>query len=143
MNKLKKTIFAVCMLVTINGVVFADRNESANTSATSVACSEWAEESVEEAINLNIINSGGNYNYPGAITRSGFCTMAYNLMKLCPKVEYDTEVNASAIITDTNSEEVYELVLFYLRSILFPPRTYLIFHRLYKLYNFRSLSLLV
>ena len=48
------------------------------TSATSIEASEWAWADIDKAKALNIINYGGNYNFPGAITREDFCELIYN-----------------------------------------------------------------
>ncbi len=49
---------------------------AAETPGISVPASEWAEDSIETAKEINIIN--GNYNFPGAITREEFCELVFN-----------------------------------------------------------------
>ncbi len=85
-------------------------DENPKTSATSIPCSDWAIESIKKALELNIVNYGGNYNYPGAITREDFCELTYNLMRLFPAAENSSEVMGNTIIVDTENEAVYELV---------------------------------
>ena len=81
-------------------------DEEPKTSATSVKASEWAEYSIKKAQELNIINYGGNYNFPGAITREGFCELIYNLVTVT-KGEITAPVTDS--FTDTKNDKILML----------------------------------
>lgn len=73
-------------------------------SATSVPASEWATESVEKARKIGITNYGGNYNYPGNITREEFCELIYNYYKLIPDGIKTVEPKNS--FTDTDNGHI-------------------------------------
>ena len=64
-------------------------DEETRTSANSVPCSSWAVESIDKARKLNIINYGGNYNYPAAITREAFCELIYNYCGIVGELAVD------------------------------------------------------
>ncbi len=77
------------------------------TSATSVPYSEWAKSDIEKAIALNIINVGGNYNFPAPITREEFCELIYNYCYNVIK-EVDT-VTGENKFTDTTNSKIIRL----------------------------------
>ena len=76
------------------------------TSATSIPASEWAISDIEKAKALNLINYGGNYNFPGAITREKFCELAYNYIAEFGK---DLEVSNNHKFKDTDNEKIEAL----------------------------------
>ncbi len=77
------------------------------TSATSVPCSDWAKSDIEKAKALNIINVGGNYNFPAPITREEFCELIYNYCYNVIK-EVDT-VTGENKFTDTTNSKIIRL----------------------------------
>lgn len=77
------------------------------TSATSVPCSDWASDDIEKAKSLNIINTGGNYNFPAPITREEFCELIYNYCYNVIK-EVDT-VTGENKFTDTTNSNIIRL----------------------------------
>ena len=77
------------------------------TSATSIEASEWAWADIDKAKALNIINYGGNYNFPGAITREDFCELIYNY---CYNVAKQVGVATGANpFTDTTNSNIIRL----------------------------------
>ena len=79
-----------------------------NTSATSVSCSQWAIADIKKAEELKIINYGGNYNFPGAITREEFCELIYNLIVNHSKMDLPP-VTDTKPFADTHSEKIKSL----------------------------------
>ena len=77
------------------------------TSGTSVPYSDWAKSDIEKAIALNIINVGGNYNFPAPITREEFCELIYNYCYNVIK-EVDT-VTGENKFTDTTNSKIIRL----------------------------------
>ena len=77
------------------------------TSGTSVPYSDWAKADIEKAIALNIINVGGNYNFPAPITREEFCELIYNYCYNVVK-EVDT-VTGENKFTDTTNSKIIRL----------------------------------
>ena len=73
------------------------------TSATSIPASEWAWEDLDKARALNIINSGGNYNFPGAITRERFCELIYNYVSEFGELPADS---GHIVFIDTDNMKV-------------------------------------
>lgn len=82
-------------------------NEENKTSGTSVPYSDWAKSDIEKAIALNIINVGGNYNFPAPITREEFCELIYNYCYNVVK-EVDT-VTGENKFTDTTNSKIIRL----------------------------------
>ena len=84
-----------------------DISTGGQTSATSVPYSDWAKSDIEKAIALNIINVGGNYNFPAPITREEFCELIY---KYCYNVikEIDT-ITGENRFTDTTNSKIIRL----------------------------------
>ncbi len=75
-----------------------------NVSATSVPCSDWAEEAVQKASVLTITDKGANYNYPAPITREAFCRLIYNYVHIITDgVTYDSE---NIPFSDTQNPEI-------------------------------------
>ena len=72
-------------------------------SATSIPASEWAWADIDKAHALNITNFGGNYNFPGAITREGFCELIYNYVSEFGELPTDS---GRIVFTDTDSMKV-------------------------------------
>ncbi len=73
------------------------------TSATSVEASEWAWADIDKAHALNITNAGGNYNFPGAITREKFCELAYNYVSEFGNLPVD---DGHIVFVDTDNMKV-------------------------------------
>ncbi|MBR3994859.1 MAG: S-layer homology domain-containing protein, partial [Clostridia bacterium] len=69
--------------------------------------SDWAKSDIEKAIALNIINVGGNYNFPAPITREEFCELIYNYCYNVVK-EVDT-VTGENKFTDTTNSKIIRL----------------------------------
>ncbi|MBR3995216.1 MAG: S-layer homology domain-containing protein, partial [Clostridia bacterium] len=69
--------------------------------------SDWAKSDIEKAIALNIINVGGNYNFPAPITREEFCELIYNYCYNVIK-EVDT-VTGENKFTDTTNSKIIRL----------------------------------
>ncbi len=82
-------------------------DEENKTSGTSVPYSDWAKSDIEKAIALNIINVGGNYNFPAPITREEFCELIYNYCYNVVK-EVDT-VTGENKFTDTTNSKIIRL----------------------------------
>lgn len=78
-------------------------DEEPKTSATSIPASEWAWADLDKAKALNIINYGGNYNFPGAITREMFCELAYNYVSEFGKLPVD---DGHIVFVDTDNMKV-------------------------------------
>ncbi len=84
-----------------------DGETESKISATSVPYSDWVKSDIEKAQALNIINYGGDYNYPAPITREKFCQLVYNYYKLyADEVEV---VNAGNPFFDTENQDVMVL----------------------------------
>lgn len=77
------------------------------TSATSIPCSEWAKESIDKAIKLNIVPDGVNYAFTQPISREIFCEFIYNLiMSTNGSITTDGDI---APFTDTQNRKVHIL----------------------------------
>ena len=85
----------------------SDISTGGQTSATSVPYSDWAKSDIEKAIALNIINVGGNYNFPAPITREEFCELIYNYCYNVIK-EVDT-ITGENKFTDTTNSKIIRL----------------------------------
>ncbi len=81
----------------------SELSSGGQTSGTSVPYSDWAKSDIEKAIALNIINVGGNYNFPGAITREMFCELAYNYVSEFGKLPVD---DGHIVFVDTDNMKV-------------------------------------
>ncbi len=77
---------------------------AAETSATSVPSSRWAADSIEIAKEINVIKSGGNYNFPGAITREEFCEFIFNYIENI--AEISVEENNKMPFEDTTNSHI-------------------------------------
>lgn len=108
MKRLLSIILSITMLSSLSVSVFANKtSKKTETPATSVACSDWAKESIEKAKELNIVDYDSNYNYPGTITREQFCELVFNLICAVNDgfVTEDTEVK----FTDTDNHKILAL----------------------------------
>ena len=85
----------------------SELSSGGQTSGTSVPYSDWAKSDIEKAIALNIINVGGNYNFPAPITREEFCELIYNYCYNVVK-EVDT-VTGENKFTDTTNSKIIRL----------------------------------
>ena len=85
----------------------SELSSGGQTSGTSVSYSDWAKSDIEKAIALNIINVGGNYNFPAPITREEFCELIYNYCYNVVK-EVDT-VTGENKFTDTTNSKIIRL----------------------------------
>ena len=85
----------------------SELSSGGQTSGTSVPYSDWAKSDIEKAIALNIINVGGNYNFPAPITREEFCELIYNYCYNVIK-EVDT-VTGENKFTDTTNSKIIRL----------------------------------
>lgn len=85
----------------------SELSSGGQTSGTSVPYSDWAKSDIEKAIALNIINVGGNYNFPALITREEFCELIYNYCYNVIK-EVDT-VTGENKFTDTTNSKIIRL----------------------------------
>lgn len=74
------------------------------SGTTGISASEWAVESVEKARKIGITNYGGNYNYPGNITREEFCELIYNYYTLIS--DGPTAVYVKNPFKDTDNEHI-------------------------------------
>ena len=84
-----------------------EMDEENKISATSVKPSDWAVADIEKAQALNIINYGGNYNFPAPITREEFCELIYNYCaNVVKKVDVVTGENK---FTDTANSNIIRL----------------------------------
>jgi len=73
------------------------------TSATSIGAGEWAWDDIEKAHALGITNAGGNYNFPGAVTREEFCELAYNYVSTFGNPPVD---DGHIVFVDTDNMKV-------------------------------------
>ncbi|MBE7046189.1 MAG: transporter substrate-binding domain-containing protein [Ruminococcaceae bacterium] len=78
--------------------VISGGDPGAMTSATSNPASDWAIADIEKAKALNIIS--GNYNFPGNITREGFCELVYNYVSEFGKLPSD---DGHIVFADTDN----------------------------------------
>ena len=85
----------------------SELSSGGQTSGTSVPYSDWAKSDIEKAIALNIINVGGNYNFPAPITREEFCELIYNYCYNVIK-EIDTVAGENKF-TDTANSKIIRL----------------------------------
>ncbi len=82
----------------------SELSSGGQTSSTSVPYSDWAKSDIEKAIALNIINVGGNYNFPASITREEFCELIYNY---CANVIGKLEpAQSESSFTDTDNSYI-------------------------------------
>lgn len=102
MKRLLAIIISITILISMPLSVFA--NEAA---ATSVVCSDWAEESIEKAIELNVVDSSKNYNYLDTITREQFCELVFNL--ICAVNGGFTTEDTAVKFTDTDNYKIFAL----------------------------------
>jgi len=87
------------------------------TSATSIPASEWAWADIDKAKALNIINYGGNYNFPGAITREDFCELIYNYCyNVAKQVDIATGENPFTDTTNSNIIRLQKMGIVYGKS---------------------------
>ena len=87
------------------------------TSATSIPASEWAWADIDKAKALNIINYGGNYNFPGAITREDFCELIYNYCyNVAKQVGIATGENPFTDTTNSNIIRLQKMGIVYGKS---------------------------
>ena len=87
------------------------------TSATSIEASEWAWADIDKAKALNIINYGGNYNFPGAITREDFCELIYNYCyNVAKQVDIATGENPFTDTTNSNIIRLQKMGIVYGKS---------------------------
>ena len=85
----------------------SELSSGGQTSGTSVPYSDWAKSDIEKAIALNIINVGGNYNFPAPITREEFCELIYNY---CYNVVKEIDiVSGENKFTDTTNSNIIRL----------------------------------
>ena len=119
MKKILSIVLVVIVAVSAVGIVMANGtnnetqiNPNTNfgvpidplmTSRTFVTPSDWAKSDIEKAIALNIINVGGNYNFPAPITREEFCELIYNYCYNVVK-EVDTVTGENKFTDTTNSK---------------------------------------
>ena len=76
---------------------------AAETPGISVPASEWAEDSIETAKEINIIN--GNYNFPGAITREEFCGFVFSYIENFSGSAFSIGI-IKPPFTDTDNEHI-------------------------------------
>lgn len=106
MKKILSFILAVTMLVSLSSSALGDNAEK-KTSATSLPVSDWALDDVEKAKELKLINYGGNYNYPSAVTREDFCELIYNY---CLNTAKELPaVSGEKPFVDTDNEHIHIL----------------------------------
>ena len=87
------------------------------TSATSIPASEWAWADIDKAKALNIINYGGNYNFPDAITREDFCELIYNYCyNVAKQVGIATGENPFTDTTNSNIIRLQKMGIVYGKS---------------------------
>ncbi len=103
MKKILSIILLTAMLSATTLPVFADSGtvSASDNSEQSAPYSDWATDSVEKAISLNIIDYDINRNYYENITREAFCELIYNYCKNVANVISSDEDNVKMPFTDT------------------------------------------
>jgi len=112
MKKLLPIILSITMFLSMGTIASAEEiatsgakteDSELKTSATSIPASEWALADIDKANALNIINHGGNYNFPGAINREQFCELVYNYISEFGELALD---DGHIVFVDTDNMKI-------------------------------------
>lgn len=99
-----KKLLSVILAIT---VICSAATAFAETSATSVQPSDWAQSSVETGKKLNFVDEGKNYNFPGEINRGEFCEFIFSYLKNVAGVSAATD--GKNPFSDTDNAHIYGL----------------------------------